>query len=39
MGLGVERDTVGDIVLGERSATLVCLPELGGFIIENLTPD
>ena len=37
MALGIERDTVGDIVIDENSATLVCLPEMSGFICENLT--
>ena len=37
MALGIERDVVGDIVCGEGAATLVCLPELGGYITENLT--
>jgi RNA-binding protein YlmH len=37
MALGIERDTVGDIVMDEHTAALVCLPELSGYIIENLT--
>ena len=37
MALGIERDMVGDIVSEENSATLVCLPEMSRFIIENLT--
>jgi len=37
MALGIERDTIGDIVGAEHTATLVCLPELSGYIIENLT--
>lgn len=36
MALGVERDTIGDIVAEEPPVTLVCLPELGGYIIENI---
>lgn len=36
MALGIERDTIGDIVAETPPAILVCLPELGGFIIENL---
>ena len=36
MALGIERDTIGDIVSAENTAVLVCLPELGGYIIENL---
>ena len=37
MALGIERDTVGDIIMDESFAALVCLPELGGYIAENLT--
>lgn len=37
MALGIERDTIGDIVSEEHSATVVCLPELGAYIIENLS--
>jgi RNA-binding protein YlmH len=37
MALGIERDTIGDIVGEEHSAALVCLPELSGFIAESLT--
>jgi len=37
MALGIARDTVGDIVCESQSAYLVCLPELGGYIAENLT--
>ena len=37
MALGIERDVIGDIVCGDGVSMLVCLPELGGFIIENLT--
>ena len=36
MALGIDRDTIGDIISGENSATLICLPEMGGFIMENL---
>jgi len=36
MALGIERDTIGDIVSEDGSATLACLPEIGGYIIENL---
>lgn len=35
MSLGVERDTIGDI--SESPITLVCLPELCGYIVDNLT--
>jgi len=37
MALGIERETVGDILIDEAVAAFVCLPELGGFIIENFT--
>ena len=37
MALGIERDTIGDIFNSENAAMLVCLPELSGYIIENLT--
>ena len=37
MALGIKRDTVGDIVMEEHSAVLVCLPELGGYIAEKLS--
>ena len=37
MALGIERETVGDIIVDEAGAALVCLPELGKFIIENFT--
>jgi len=37
MALGIERDTVGDIVMDDTSAALLCLPELSGYITENLT--
>jgi RNA-binding protein YlmH len=37
MALGIERDTVGDIVCEIHHAALVCLPELGRYIAENLT--
>jgi len=37
MALGIERDTIGDIIVGEAAAAFVCLPELGGYIIENFT--
>ena len=36
MALGIERDTVGDIIIEENGATLICLPEMGIFITENL---
>jgi RNA-binding protein YlmH len=34
MALGIERSAIGDIV--EDPLALICLPELGGFISENL---
>jgi len=37
MALGIERDVVGDILCENHAAALVCLPELGGYIAENLT--
>ena len=37
MALGVERDTIGDIVADNGCSTLVCLPELSRYIVENLT--
>jgi len=37
MALGIERDTIGDIVVANNIATVVCIPELSGFIAENLT--
>ena len=36
MALGIERDTIGDIISDRNSATLICLPEMSGFITENL---
>jgi RNA-binding protein YlmH len=37
MALGIERDTIGDIAGGEGAAALTCLPELSGYIADNLT--
>lgn len=37
MSLGIERETIGDIIAGHSSAALICLPEISGYIIENLT--
>ena len=37
MALGIERETVGDIIIHEAVAALVCLPELAEYIIENFT--
>ena len=36
MALGIERDTIGDIVSEDNSATLICLPDMSKFIAENL---
>ena len=37
MGLGIERDTIGDIVVSDELTALVCLPDLSGYIADNLT--
>lgn len=37
MALGIERDTIGDIIVDGPPAALVCLPEISGYITENLT--
>lgn len=37
MALGIKRETLGDIICDGDRATLVCLPELGGYIAESLT--
>ena len=37
MALGIERDTIGDIVITGNSAVTVCLPELSGYIMDNLS--
>jgi len=37
MALGIERDTIGDILIDQQFAAFVCLPELSGYISENLT--
>ena len=37
MALGIERETVGDIIIDEAVAAFVCLPELGEYIKENFT--
>jgi RNA-binding protein YlmH len=37
MALGIERETVGDIIVDKAIAALVCLPELSRYIIENFT--
>jgi len=37
MALGIARDTIGDIVCEPQASVLVCLPEMGGYISENLT--
>ena len=37
MALGIERDTLGDLICEEHRAVLICLPELGGYIAGNLS--
>ena len=37
MALGIERDTIGDILCQDGAAVIICLPELSGYIAENLT--
>ena len=38
MALGIERDTIGDIiVIGWHSVVIVCVPEMSGYITENLS--
>lgn len=37
MNLGIERNTVGDIMQRERCAYLFCLDKVAGYIVENLT--
>jgi RNA-binding protein YlmH len=37
MALGIERETIGDIIVDEAVAAFICLPELGGYIVENFT--
>ena len=36
MNLGIERDTIGDIKVGEKEAYLFCLDSIASFICENL---
>jgi len=36
LGLGLERGVLGDIVVGEGQAWLVCLAHISNFIVENL---
>lgn len=36
MNLGIERDTLGDIMVGEKQAYLFCLDSMAEFICENL---
>ena len=36
LGLGLERNVIGDIVAGEGAAWLVCLAHMANFIVENL---
>ena len=37
MGLGLRRDTIGDILVAEASCDLLVLPTVAGFIRDNLT--
>lgn len=37
MGLGVERDTLGDIVVREKEAYVFCLARIAPFLVENLS--
>ena len=37
MALGIKREAIGDIVVGEHFMGIVCLPEMSEFITENLT--
>jgi len=37
MALGIKREAIGDIVVGEHFTGIICLPEMSEFIIENLT--
>ena len=36
MGLGLKREAVGDLLVGEGSADLLLLPELSAFVMDNL---
>lgn len=37
MNLGIERSTLGDIVVGEKQAYLFCLESMADYVCENLT--
>ena len=37
MSLGIKRDTLGDLVCEGHSASLICLPELAGYIAESIS--
>ena len=37
MNLGIERSTLGDIIVGEKQAYLFCMDSMADFICENLT--
>ena len=37
MALGIERETIGDIIANEQFTGFICLPEMVAYIIENLT--
>jgi len=37
MALGIKREALGDIIVGEGFSLLICLPDMVAYIIENLT--
>lgn len=37
IALGIERDTIGDIIIDNNLAAIICLPEISGYIKDNLT--
>jgi len=37
MALGIERETIGDIIIDEQLTTFVCLPELSTYITGNIS--
>ena len=37
MSLGIERKVVGDIVVADNSAVIICLPEMADYITKNIT--
>ncbi len=36
MGLGIKRETIGDILISDNCAYIVCTPQISGFITDNL---